>query len=458
MVSLRAAAESNLSEKSAAVNANIRQVPELSRFVMDNEDEISCWGRSTRSTNTKRQKPRQSSRWLQFRNQSGMPISSGAIRVDIPIDSISWSLDGVFSGSSSWWSLANKAWALLYAPTVCLAGMARVLFPMILAQRVFLKLYEAGQDWYMGRYLRLTFERVGRQYKTRYQVPAILRSVGRLVTHLTALFLLGDLMDWMVGLSHAPCQMSKNNGGGCHFWCALLWIMAATGTGHSAGVAMAIWGRGLRIQVADACSDKIRPSGHRLLRRPLLLARWMYDPAQYFREILARDRRDPAHALKPFDTDWRLFPATWRSLRILQLVAFAKEMYGSDFRSFMRRVLIQQALGDEWFRVLMCEKRVALAMAVMIGYLLSTLGLFASILYKPAISVSSVSILFAAPSVVAVALSAWMNFLECFSRQEQKLTAPSQDTSLAIESYKRITVPVNDRLQRITVPVHDRLR
>ena len=127
-------------------------------------------------------------------------------------------------------------------------------------------------------------------------------------------------------------------------------------------------------------------------------------------------------------------------VRILQLAAVAKEMYGSDkiMHKLMRLTLIQQAFGDEWFRVLMCEKRVALGIGVMVGYLVSTLSLLFKIVNKPVSSVSSVSILLVAPSIIAVALSAWMNVLAFLSRRKQTFRAADKNTSLTIEEYKRV--------------------
>lgn len=316
---------------------------------------------------------------------------------------------------------------------------ARVLVPVALARRAFRWLYSCGQDWYTGYYIRTTLENMERQYKTQFQVPACLRSLGRLATHLSALFLLGSFMEWMVGLSYSPCHFESV--GGCHWWCGLLWLISVSGPGHSLGVAMAIWVRGLRIQIAD--DRQKRPSGRRIVTRPWALLRWMIDPDKWFREIIARDRNDPVHALKPFDPDWLMFPATWSSLRVMQMVAIAKEMHGSDriMHAFMRQFLLQQAFSDEWYRVLMCEKRVAWSIALMVGYMMSTLGLFWNMVSKPAHKVSSLSILITAPSVLAVAISGWMTVLVYFDRREHIAIKNDIDPiQEAIHQYKRVTV------------------
>lgn len=312
-------------------------------------------------------------------------------------------------------SLLPKVQAFLVTTSKSIVLTSRLLVFMVLAQRTFSQLYRNSQDWYMGHYIRRTMERMGRHYKiaTRYQVPALMRPIGRLLAQLSVMFGLGRLMEWMVGLSQAPCRLSFLKG--CHWWCGILWIVATTGPGHMVGVALSIWGYGLRLQVPSP-----RPSGRRILRRPWRLLRWMFDPDQWFREVIARDRKNPIANHPPFNPDWRFFPATWRLVRILQLCAVSKEMFQSReiMHSFMRLVLIQQAFGDEWFRVVMCEKQVALGVIVMTGYLFSTISIFAEIMRKPVIHVSSVSILLAAPSVVAGTLSAWMNVIEYLSRQK----------------------------------------
>ena len=79
-----------------------------------------------------------------------------------------------------------------------------------------------------------------------------------------------------------------------------------------------------------------------------------------------------------------------------------------------------------------------MGIGVMVGYLVSTLSLLFKIVNKPVSSVSSVSILLVAPSIIAVALSAWMNVLAFLSRRKQTLRAADKNTSLTIEEYKRV--------------------
>jgi tryptophan-rich sensory protein len=120
-----------------------------------------------------------------------------------------------------------------------------------------------------------------------------------------------------------------------------------------------------------------RPSKRQVLTHPWHILLWLRDPDQWISEF-ATSRRDSATQLKPFHPDPLIFPVTYEPLRILQMVTIAKEMAlnQSMMHSIMRQVLIQQAMGDEWFRVLLLERRVTLGVAVMVGYIWSTFSLF----------------------------------------------------------------------------------
>jgi hypothetical protein len=313
-----------------------------------------------------------------------------------------------------------------------------------------------GKDWYTGYYLRTTLEHVEHQYKKRYDIPSCIRSTTRILLHVALLILLGRIMEEMVGLTHTPCSYigsssatSSHNVGGCHWWCGLLWLIAVTGPGHAMGVAIAIWVPGLRLRWAEELPQQARPSLRHILSRPGRIIRYLIDPDQWFREILIKRQQqrrkyhydsaaagasfDPVrqYALQPFDPDYRMFPATWSSLRILQIVAIAKEMYGTNtiMHTFMHLVLIQQAFNDEWYRTLMCEKRIVWGMVVMIGYTISTISLFWNMMHKPAHIVSSLSILMMTPSVLAVLISFWMNVLVYLERRQTTSRLSSSSSS-----------------------------
>lgn len=257
---------------------------------------------------------------------------------------------------------------------LAMLGTLRLLAPLIVARRSLNWLGDIFNDWYTGRYLRKTYKRMEHNYWRYYQVPAVLRSAGRLAAQLTLLMTLGKVMENWVGLSHSPCVVGS---GGCYWWCGILWIVAVVGTGHAGAAAIAMWGGPLRIQLPSDVRAQRRPSKRQVITHPWHILLWLRDPDQWISEF-ASSRRDSAAQLKPFHPDRLIFPVTYEPLRILQMVTIAKEMCLNEsmMHSIMRQVLIQQAMGDEWFRVLLLERRVTLGIVVMVGYIWSTLSLF----------------------------------------------------------------------------------
>jgi hypothetical protein len=257
---------------------------------------------------------------------------------------------------------------------LAMLGTLRLLAPLIVARRGLNWIGDIFSDWYTGRYLRKTYYRMEHNYWRFYQVPAVLRSAGRLAAQLTLLMTLGKVMESWVGLSHSPCL---DGSGGCYWWCGILWIVAVVGTGHAGAAAIAIWGGPLAIQLPIDSMAQRRPSKRQVIRNPWHILQWLRDPDQWISEF-ASSRRDSAAQLKPFHPDPLIFPVTYEPLRILQMVTIAKEMAlnKSMMHSIMRQVLIQQAMGDEWFRVLLLERRVTLGIVVMVGYIWSTFSLF----------------------------------------------------------------------------------
>jgi hypothetical protein len=277
---------------------------------------------------------------------------------------------------------------------LAMLGTLRLLAPLIVARRGLNWIGDIFMDWYTGRYLRKTYKRMEHNYWRFYQIPAVLRSAGRLSAQLTLLMTLGRIMESWVGLSHAPCL---GGSGGCHWWCGILWIVAVVGTGHAGAAAIGIWGGPLRIQLPSDSTPQKGPSTRRVLTRPWHILQWLRDPDQWISEI-ASSRRGSAVQLKPFHPDPLIFPVTYEPLRIVLMVTIAKEMAlnKSMMHSIMRQVLIQQAIGDEWFRVLLLERRVTLGIVVMVGYVWSTFSLFWT-----AARASYLSALLLLPSVLA---------------------------------------------------------
>lgn len=323
-------------------------------------------------------------------------------------------------------------------------GTIITVIPLYAAQKVLQAIVlQPLQDWYTGRYIRITYSNIERQYRTAFgeTIPSTLRCIGRICAHLFFLFIFGKIVEvYVIHLNSSACLHQLY--GGCHWWCACVWMFLVIGAGHSMGNAIAIWGP-LEINVIDPFDDDVasnnkdsdngnnyrhRPSGRNLFRRPLALMYFVLDPDQWFREIVSNERRRRQRATavaayrsnKPFDPDPSLFPSTWLLIRILQIFAVCKEMYYSKriMHSYMRQILVLQVLCDEWYRVVFFEKRIGLGIAVMAGYIYTTFGLLWKVIgRKPVPNVSSISTLLMIPSVVAIIITSWMNIVVYMNRR-----------------------------------------
>lgn len=376
-----------------------------------------------------------------------------ALRSDPPVSAIEASVQ---LDPASTLRLAQVSGTALVCFGSALLGTLRLLAPLIVARRGLNWLGDVVTDWYRGHYLRTTYQRMEHQYYRYYQGPAVFRSLGRLVSQLALLFALGRVMEWMVGLSHAPCVLTDS--GGCHWWCGALWLVAVIGTGHAGAAAIALWGGPLRIQIrADrhgataaqagtgADAPPRRPSARHVFARPWRLLQWMRDPDQWIRAMAAAQRFPGPFAndlsrhdepLRPFRPDPLLFPATWEPLRALHLLGLAREMTTPchhRMRAIMRRALIQQAFADEWYRVLLCERRIAIGMLAMAGYLISALSVFWTAATARPATASGPTALLLLPHLASVVVSAYVNVFvyHDLRRATKKQRAQSNPTATA---------------------------
>jgi tryptophan-rich sensory protein len=105
----------------------------------------------------------------------------------------------------------------------------------------------------------------------------------------------------------------------------------------------------------------------------------MQDPDQWI-SVMSSPQ---SFVAQPFEPKPILFPATWVPLKFLQAIAVAKAAASSTpsggkpdpVQTIMRRFLIQWALADEWHRVFIVEKRVGLAIGVVLCYLIGRCSL-----------------------------------------------------------------------------------
>jgi tryptophan-rich sensory protein len=313
-------------------------------------------------------------------------------------------------------------------------GTLKLLGPLIFARRVLAQVGELVTDYMMGRYLRRTYDHLERKYWKEYQGPAACRSFARCLIHTLALLWLGRLMEWMVGLSHPPCVIDQK--GTCHWWCGLLWIVAVIGAGNLFSALISMRGP-LQVKMTKSAQmssssltqqqqlqqqhphskNRRRRFRLKLIARPL---RWMRDPDRWITTI-ATSRRDAWK--QPFTPEPLLFPSTWPPLSILRNIAVAKAMASSShiavrnsMHVLMRQFLIQQAILDEWHRVLMDERRVGLGIAAIAVGFIASCFLFVTVAYADGISA-----VLMVPFLLATFSSGWMNLFVFWDRRRRDL-------------------------------------
>ncbi|KAL7576108.1 hypothetical protein ACA910_000886 [Epithemia clementina (nom. ined.)] len=287
--------------------------------------------------------------------------------------------------------------------SLAFTGTLMLLPPMIFARRVLAYLAYGMSDWYTGRYLRTTYRQLERQYWRYYQIPAALRSVARCLILWVVMTSLGRLLEI------AFYDLCLVESGGCKALCGMIWIGSVVIAGEIVGHFIGKHQTPLMINISPCEKHERRVPAHHRIFRPRFILQLLRDPDSLIREIATKE-----DVLRPFDPKPLLFPSTWQVFRLLQMLAVAEQMpvSGESMHSMMRQILIQEVLRSEWYRVLMLEKRVALGIAVVVMYGLSTLALFVTVGEG-----SGQSALLIMPSLLAVLVSAWMNVFVYFERR-----------------------------------------
>ena len=336
-------------------------------------------------------------------------VGPDAVDVSVGVESLVELVALILSGSA--------------ASGMAVLGTLRMLAPLLVTRRVLAYLGDMANDWYTGRYLRKTYNKLEKEYWHYYQMTAIVRSAGRVLTQLILSAFLGRLVQALVGLGRYPCSMGGLNiadsvlGNKGTFWgCSALWMLATLGGSFSMGKIISEWHEFLRLTVeadTNASTSTSAKNRRRALLRPFNILEWMRDPDEVVKKVLRTT--GTSMVLKPFHPEPLFFPITWIPLRALQYIAVLREMRTPVMRQVMRRLLIQQALFDEWYRVLMKEKRVALGLGVLCLYSISTF-----FLYWTVGSVNGLSALLMLPAVLSSILSIWMNCYIYLDRRDIK--------------------------------------
>jgi len=221
--------------------------------------------------------------------------------------------------------------------------------------------------------------------------------------------------------------------------CSMLWIVTVVGTGHAFAVALSVWGGPLRLQAVAQHAERPKVLIRRIVHHPMVwlreLEEWKYVTGltDVFRRRKSVKRSRKTSNME-FNPDPLLFPSTWMPLRWLQIFAIAKafstdplnyrwcspDEADSVIPKLMRHYLIQLALGDEWTRVFVGEKRVGLGIIVSLSYFTSLLQMFGTTLKLDGGAAAMLI-----PSLLGSLLSFLMNsaiFWNRMSAQEQRQT------------------------------------
>ena len=214
----------------------------------------------------------------------------------------------------------------------------------------------------------------------------------------------------------------------------------------------------LQIQAAGGNAKLYPPI--RVFTRPWHLLLWMRDPEEWINNIATNPWLHQSHNRhRAFQPDPLLFPSTWPPLRVLSCFAVFHAMLTTLYRQnppdiipvsmngggggggyvstgsiIMRLFGLQHALYDEWYRVFMKEKRVALAIFIHMISFLSLLALF----YTVAV-VDGISSILLLPSILASLFSGWMNTVLYWERREAKRQGrktPTTATATATATIK----------------------
>lgn len=200
----------------------------------------------------------------------------------------------------------------------------------------------------------------------------------------------------------------------------------------------------LKLQREDPPMPTVRPA--RVFTRPWHVLQWMRDPDEWI-SMMSRPksfsnyRQNRRRGIEPFVPNRHLFPATWSSIRIIQSLAIARAMSAAARATdsidsnralrqlVMRSFLIQQCLSDEWHRVLLVERRVALAVLIHIFYFGATFYLVIKLA-----TMDGLATFLMLPSTLAVVVSGWINIYIFWNRMEERRRESSSSPNI-IETW-----------------------
>ncbi|KAL7536383.1 hypothetical protein ACHAXR_007130 [Thalassiosira sp. AJA248-18] len=348
---------------------------------------------------------------------------------------------------------------------ILITQTAALLPPLLISRRALNSTWIAIVDYFRGRIFRTTFTNLERAYLRYYEFPAVTRATARLVSQIGILLGLNWAVRWwmiwvagsevvgptilgvtgidigMIGTAGSAIGPGWKVGLPCHqrgkgmaWLCGFFWIGAVVGIGHACAMALSVWGGPLRVQAAAQHAENPKTVLRRIIHHPIKwikgMEEWKYLSCFQQRNRTGKDRSGRGEGV--FNPDPILFPATWLPLRWLQIFAVAKAVSTDPLQyrwcspddsnivipRLMKQYLVQLALGDEWQRVFLGEKRVGLGVMVVFSYFIALLFMVFT-----AFTLDGGAAAMLIPSILAAIISGFINMAIFWNRlgtKEQK--------------------------------------
>jgi len=242
----------------------------------------------------------------------------------------SWPCDEntlTLNGSGSVIRLAILMVSTISNGFLAFVGTLRLLAPLIVARRVLLGVFRFFLDYATGRYFRKTYSKLERIYMHYYELPAAIRSCSRCLSQAVTYILLSRVTSCAnvciptylkaTTITEGLEGLDKDQ---VTYFCTLIWVTSIVWVGHKIASMVAIWGGPLRIQVKNH-PIRSKRSAIRAFVRPWHILQLMSRPDEWLNTFTLWNG---ATEQSPFSPNRMLFPATWKPLRLMQILVIAK--------------------------------------------------------------------------------------------------------------------------------------
>ncbi|CAJ1961717.1 unnamed protein product [Cylindrotheca closterium] len=275
----------------------------------------------------------------------------------------------------------------------------KMLGPMVMAQKCF--------EWLGGckGYDHLTDLKAVEKPTTRMEKYGILegiRAIGRVAVRFSGMYLFGILCTLV--LSASSCAMPEQL---CKYWYALVWTLGVKSIAHANELLFLRYFGGLFELRPERNYFPLLPPA-RLFKIPSPTIRWVYlffGVVDNVLKVYSDEDSTSSQVIGP------LFPSTWPYLQLFNIFAMFRVMKQSlpeSPKAVLIGFCLQSAVYEEWFRVFLEERRVALgAIMSMTSLLVTTFFIYST----AAIDKLATGLLL--PFGLASVVATWMSFVLC---------------------------------------------